>query len=344
MKKTLIISNPEDEHTKVVCEKLRHYECEPVLLYPERFGVENGLSMHFQANSSYPSLKLELGQPVFDLLDFPTAWYRRPRAISLAEYDISQEGLDFARDEWKTFIHNSYKLMNRTLWVSHPTILEHAANKPLQLTLAQNIGLTIPKTLITNNPQEAQSFINECLGRVIVKAIGRGWVYNANGEAVTFVLTNRLLPEYLESLDEVKVAPVTFQEEVPKAFELRVNVVGQECLAIKIDSQKSEISQVDWRRYDVSRTPYTPFELPDKIRNKCLYLCKKLGLEFGAIDLICRPDGEFVFLEVNGNGQFLWAEELSGVEVSSALARLLAGITPPLKSINFNTAGEIRNA
>ena len=55
-----------------------------------------------------------------------------------------------------------------------------------------------------------------------------------------------------------------------------------------------------------------------------------LGLEFGAIDLIITPQGNYVFLEVNGNGQFLWAEHLSGVEVSTAIARLLAGITPPL--------------
>jgi glutathione synthase/RimK-type ligase-like ATP-grasp enzyme len=55
-------------------------------------------------------------------------------------------------------------------------------------------------------------------------------------------------------------------------------------------------------------------------------------LEFGAIDLIRQPDGKYVFLEINGNGQFLWAEELSGVKVSEALADLLAGVAPPLKS------------
>jgi glutathione synthase/RimK-type ligase-like ATP-grasp enzyme len=63
----------------------------------------------------------------------------------------------------------------------------------------------------------------------------------------------------------------------------------------------------------------------------CLRLVQGLGLEFGAIDLIRTPDGRYVFLEVNGNGQFLWAEELSGVKVSEALADLLAGVAPSLQ-------------
>jgi glutathione synthase/RimK-type ligase-like ATP-grasp enzyme len=66
-----------------------------------------------------------------------------------------------------------------------------------------------------------------------------------------------------------------------------------------------------------------------------LKLTKLLGLEFGAIDLIRQPDGEYIFLEINGNGQFLWAEELSGVNVGDALALLLTGIAPPLRLANL---------
>ena len=33
-----------------------------------------------------------------------------------------------------------------------------------------------------------------------------------------------------------------------------------------------------------------------------------LGLKFGCFDFIVTPDGEYVFLEVNEAGQFLWIE------------------------------------
>ena len=236
-------------------------------------------------------------------------------------------------------MHDSYELMNHAIWVSRPSVLRTAANKPLQLKLAQSLGLRTPRTLITNDPSRFREFVSLCEGNVVVKATGTGWVYSSQGDDLWFVLTNRLSEADLDNLDEGQVSPVTVQEEIPKAFEVRANVVGQECHAIRIESQRSEISQVDWRRYDVANTPYLPFQLPAEVESRCLRLCHILGLEFGAIDLIRKPDGEFVFLEVNGNGQFLWAEQLSGVEVSTALARLLAGIAAPLRSKEFEMKG-----
>jgi hypothetical protein len=46
-----------------------------------------------------------------------------------------------------------------------------------------------------------------------------------------------------------------------------------------------------------------------------------LGLEYGAIDLRLTPDGEYVFLEVNPAGQFLFVEHACGLPVSRVLAR-----------------------
>ena len=50
---------------------------------------------------------------------------------------------------------------------------------------------------------------------------------------------------------------------------------------------------------------------------------KDLGLCFGAIDMILTPKNEYVFLEVNPNGQWGWIEELTRVPISSAVANLL---------------------
>jgi glutathione synthase/RimK-type ligase-like ATP-grasp enzyme len=53
---------------------------------------------------------------------------------------------------------------------------------------------------------------------------------------------------------------------------------------------------------------------------------RRLGLEYGAIDLRLTPDGEYVFFEVNPAGQFLFVEHACGLPISAALAaRLAAG-------------------
>lgn len=331
-KQVLIISNPEDEHTICVAEHLRKRGVQPILYYPENFGSELFLIL-VQTPVKEESIAISSPQgDIVNLENVDSIWYRRPRLVRLESETLNSEAIEFARDEWKSALESTYALLDKPLWVSHPDKLRDAARKPLQLRIAQYFGLNIPRTLITNNPEQARRFYEQCNGRVVTKATGSGWVYSRDGDDVYFVMTNRVDISDVQADDEIVIAPVTFQEEIPKEYEIRVNVIGQQVLAIRIDSQRSEVSKLDWRRYDVQNTPYAPYTLPPEISTKCLKLAQYFGLEFGAIDLIRQPDGRYVFLEINGNGQFLWAEELSGVKVSEALADLLAGVAPPLKS------------
>jgi glutathione synthase/RimK-type ligase-like ATP-grasp enzyme len=333
-RKVLIISNPDDEHTRKVAGLIRQFGARPVLFYPEALGTRTRLGMTL-GPAERPRCSLALDGAIVEPGEVEAVWYRRPRVPILADFGLAPRGLAFARDEWRAALEGMYALLSQPLWVSHPDALRLAARKPLQLVVASELGFTVPRTLITNDPERVREFVDACDGRVVIKATGSGWAYAENGHDVTYVLTNRLAPSDLANLDDVEIAPVTVQEEVPKLYEIRANVVGQRVLAIRIDSQRSELSQVDWRRYDVARTPYTGYQLPPTIELLCLRLTRSLKLEFGAIDLIRRPDGEYVFLEINGNGQFLWAEELSGVQVSHALASLLSGVAPSLASADL---------
>jgi glutathione synthase/RimK-type ligase-like ATP-grasp enzyme len=48
-----------------------------------------------------------------------------------------------------------------------------------------------------------------------------------------------------------------------------------------------------------------------------------MGLNFGCIDLIVRPTGDYVFLECNPNGQWLWIELATGQKISASIAEWL---------------------
>ncbi len=51
---------------------------------------------------------------------------------------------------------------------------------------------------------------------------------------------------------------------------------------------------------------------------------KALGLNFGAIDMILTPAGEYVFLEINPNGQWAWIQQLRPeIPLRETLADLL---------------------
>ncbi|MGI0134661.1 MAG: hypothetical protein ACREBW_06870 [Candidatus Micrarchaeaceae archaeon] len=88
----------------------------------------------------------------------------------------------------------------------------------------------------------------------------------------------------------------------------------------KIDSQKSSKSSVDWRRYDVSNTPYEAILPPIDVNAKITKFMRMLNLSFGALDFIVDHNEVWWFLEVNTNGQWLWIEDLSGLEISGSIA------------------------
>ena len=55
----------------------------------------------------------------------------------------------------------------------------------------------------------------------------------------------------------------------------------------------------------------------------CVALLRALNLAFGAIDMILTPAGEYVFLEINPNGQWAWIQQCTGAEMSGCLIDLL---------------------
>jgi len=48
-----------------------------------------------------------------------------------------------------------------------------------------------------------------------------------------------------------------------------------------------------------------------------------LKLRFGAIDFVLDKNEEFIFLEINPNGQWAWIEKLTGYQISHEITNLL---------------------
>lgn len=115
------------------------------------------------------------------------------------------------------------------------------------------------------------------------------------------------------------------QEYVEKQYELRVTVVCDKVFACKIDSQRMEEDKgrVDWRQGYEYGLHYEPYELPDAVKSFCFSFLQEMHLNFGCFDFIVTPQGEFVFLECNPNGQWLWLEQETGMPISQAIAECL---------------------
>lgn len=213
------------------------------------------------------------------------------------------------------------------IWVSNPENVKIAARKPFHLAVAKRLGFNIPRTLFTNSPCQASSFSSSVNKPLAVKTLWTPGITIDDGEKEVPVAlyTRKLTPDEIhQHIGRVRNCPLIFQEYVEKKFELRITVVGHQVFACAIWSQASEHTVEDWRRYDLEHTPHEPYQLPPVLEESCRNLVRTLGLQFGCIDMIVTPEDDYVFLEINPNGQWLWIEQLTNLPISEAIVKLLS--------------------
>lgn len=114
-----------------------------------------------------------------------------------------------------------------------------------------------------------------------------------------------------------------FQQYIKPKLELRITVIGDKVFAAAIDSKSAEV-KTDWRRITPDKQKWFVFNLPKELEEKCIALVKGYNLEFGAIDLIITEDDDVYFLELNANGQWVWIELITGLDMSKAMIELLS--------------------
>jgi glutathione synthase/RimK-type ligase-like ATP-grasp enzyme len=210
-------------------------------------------------------------------------------------------------------------------FVNHYDADRAAENKLRQLRLARGLGLEIPRTLVTNDPEEVVAFHETLDGRMVTKML-TPLTQSMSGHT-PFVHTSVVRREDLEHLDGLRYSPMVFQEQVDKAHELRVAVVagsgGGRCFAGAIDATRSDTGRVDWRKAAPTQAAWRPGTLPDDVAAKLLELVTALDLVYGAVDLIVTPEGRHVFLEVNPAGEWGMLERDAGLPIAAALAQAL---------------------
>ncbi|MCT4013975.1 hypothetical protein HZQ24_16685 [Elizabethkingia anophelis] len=244
--------------------------------------------------------------------NFKSVWFRRTKLPNLS--NVSSYERHYLLNEFDSFLKNLFTTIDAK-WVSDPYHIYKAENKLYQLRLARELGFQIPNTLITNSPIEIINFYNDNSGKIIVKPLSQSIISNENNN-LEHIFTNLVDRIHIEKLNDFDITPCIFQELVEKDIELRITIIGEKIFVAGINSQTNEISKIDWRRGELK---FYETIIPQKIETMCIALVKKLNLRFGAIDMIKDKNGNFIFLEINPNGQWVWIENETGLKISEAL-------------------------
>lgn len=312
----LVVSTVADVATDDVIRRLLDRSINYRRINTEDFPFKRSLSLPFGQEGIGQWMELD-GEPLHQ----PAAvWYRRMR--SPAKPEGMQEGVyQFCLQENRAALLGGI-LTSPAQWMSHPASVWQSEFKPFQLAIAQSLGFRVPKTIITNSPAAIREAFSACSGEMVVKPARTGHVVYDGKEHAIF--TSRLLAEHLEQLEGASLSPAIYQELIPKRFDIRVTVVGERIFAAAIDSQTDPEACIDWRHTENPELPHYPITLPSEVEKKIIELMKRLGLNFGAIDLVQTPEGEYCFLEVNPNGQWLWIDDKLGLGISNEVADWLS--------------------
>jgi glutathione synthase/RimK-type ligase-like ATP-grasp enzyme len=248
---------------------------------------------------------------VVDLADVACAWWRRPTPIAVA---AQVPNADWVRAEAVAGLRGVLAVLP---WLNNPDDIRAAEHKPLQLATAAQVGLSVPATLVTNDPAEARAFATEH-GPIIYKSLTMGIL---DGDKVIYA--GPVDPATLD--DGVGVTAHLFQRQVDKAHELRVTVVDGNVFAARIDALKAK-GRKDWRA-DYGNLRYSADTLPADLADRVRRFLRLRRLRFAALDFVVTPNGEHVFLEANPNGQWAWIEHETGLPIAAAIADALEGVT-----------------
>ncbi len=222
----------------------------------------------------------------YDLLledDYDVVWWRRNAFIA------NQDDYSSAIKENAFFYDIVSQHIKPNAWWINPKDAANRANfKLLQLKIASDSGLTIPTTLCSDDPHEIQSFFFEYGHLEIIR---KPLYQNQQRELVYPSRTTYLDCSISQSINQ---KPSIFQTKVIKKYNLRLICFGDYIVAIKLSPRALNV--------------VAPFGVPLDLAVKVRAMMSELGIVFGTFDFIVTPENEFIFLDLNEQGSFLWIE------------------------------------
>ncbi len=321
MRKHVIIFCCENDEHAIKVKSLFPKNFEPILLEREKYGTHWNISC-FTENNEINVTITENNRTII-LKEIYSIYLRRDFTIESQDIsgDYTEGEKKYIATQRSIHVNSCIKYLAKVIpTINTPESNNACLSKILQIDVAQKVGLKVPNSFFGGSFEKCNINIEE---QLCIKPLEG--VHLKEGQKSFAHYAEILEDKTNEALKTLEFCPAIIQNYIPKAYELRITVVGNKIFSCKIESQKSKIGNIDWRHHDWENTPHYKVEIPLGIENKILSLMEKLDLSYGAIDMIF--DGkDYFFLEINSMGQWLWIEDFTEMPISKSIAELLCDI------------------
>jgi glutathione synthase/RimK-type ligase-like ATP-grasp enzyme len=309
----LVLTDQHDKHADCVCNKFDLRELRYFRLNLDVASLQQ-TSITFAGNT----WKIRQHHEEIFSSEIVAVWARRPFVEVMLDEETDGIGFKIWRGEWNKTLLGLYKSLNKTKWLNPLAKSYQAENKYLQLDAAIEVGFLVPDFIVSNNKPDIVTF-SEAHQSVVLKPQNQEFYKDPADGSFKGMYVNKLSKQDLDNFSHTGENPIFVQAYIEKQYEVRYTVVNGTHHVCRIESQKSKFANIDWRRYDIPNTPHYPMEPPQNIRKQVNSLMDILGLRFGALDFIVTPSNDWYFLEINAMGQWLWIEDLTGLNISGSI-------------------------
>ena len=323
----LIISEENDVTTDRVIDWLLHYNIEFERINDNKasvlsaFKIDNSgvdLTINSRSHHTYTSVWQRRGAVDFFKIHIDELSSKNGVAAydSLLKY-LSKE---------KNVISNSIEGYLKKTCTSYIGSFEREmnTNKIEVLLLAKELGLQIPKTLITTSKEELVKFYTEnknIITKDLFQTVHFQFKNEYHNSIGTFVVTEQMI-----HLLEAQFFPIFVQEKIEKKYEIRSFLYKEKIFSMAIFSQNDDTTAVDYRNYNHKKpNRAVPIQLPKQIEKKLIRLTSKLSVNTCSVDIIVNKNNEYIFLEINPMGQFDWLSKNCNYYIEKMIAEDLIG-------------------
>lgn len=324
----LILAHQSDVHAAAVRWGLGCRGIHPVFWPAGTFPAK--LTLSIDVSSAGLGHAIGSADRSVSLNDVGVVWNRR-QGKPLLSPSTDPRDRDFIEEQSRQHLRSFLGTACKTaLWVNSPPAAALEVDKARQLDQARVLGMAIPATLISNDPNKIVDFYWRHAGAIVHKTYKLGaWNESSAAKGALVNYTAPVEPHHLDDPSVLALCPGIFQQVIDKSFEVRVTVIGHSIFAVRLDIDGQIPGSIDWRAQPTRPPRLTVHSLPASVAADCLRYMAHAGLVFACFDFLVDRTGAYIFLEVNQMGQFLWIEEqLPDLPLLDAMCGLLESGDP----------------
>jgi glutathione synthase/RimK-type ligase-like ATP-grasp enzyme len=311
----LILTKKMDIESDLVGIQLLKDGIEYVKITEEDIPLKFGVEFSVGKNNKFV---FKLGRRVFDCKNIKLVLFRY-FDLKFLEYYSGVQQLYFQQQWYQLF--NYLQTVLKCTWINHPLKTFEAENRLNQLLIAKNLGFNIPETSITNIAESAQDFLENNSNQTVVKVLHH---HEITSKQVSHrFLTSDVDESMVSKFDQLKFAPIIFQEKIPKREELRITIIGNKIFPVKLTTSKDKKEYSDLHKIHEADLEFLQVEIDKKLKRMCLKMNNLLGLEVSSLDFIVDINGEIYFLEVNPIGDWNWLEKHLKLSITETVTKLI---------------------